>query len=76
MLQAVPAKDAARLLAPIGLELVQGAQLQQHHCVWREHRLAEDRLAEDHLRGRDELAFARPLEHFQAVAGLVGRGAE
>eukprot|EP00965_Chrysotila_dentata_P094557 3126344-Pleurochrysis_carterae.AAC.1 len=31
----VAAKDAARLLAPIGFELVQDAQLQQHHRVWR-----------------------------------------
>eukprot|EP00965_Chrysotila_dentata_P055937 1855003-Pleurochrysis_carterae.AAC.1 len=30
----------------------------------------EHRLAEDHLRGGNELAFARSFEHFQAVAGL------
>eukprot|EP00965_Chrysotila_dentata_P245864 6206816-Pleurochrysis_carterae.AAC.2 len=33
----------------------------------------EHRLAEDHLRGGNELAFARSLQHLKAVAGLVWR---
>eukprot|EP00965_Chrysotila_dentata_P263201 6214783-Pleurochrysis_carterae.AAC.2 len=36
----------------------------------------EHRLAEDHLRGGNELTLARSLQHFKAVAGLVGRGAQ
>eukprot|EP00965_Chrysotila_dentata_P091732 3028341-Pleurochrysis_carterae.AAC.1 len=35
-----------------------------------------DRLAEEDLRRGDELALARPLEHYKPVAGLVGRGAQ
>eukprot|EP00965_Chrysotila_dentata_P180741 5966029-Pleurochrysis_carterae.AAC.1 len=36
----------------------------------------EDGLAEDHMRGGNELALARSLQHLKAVVWLVWRGAE
>eukprot|EP00965_Chrysotila_dentata_P178668 5900485-Pleurochrysis_carterae.AAC.1 len=36
----------------------------------------EQRLAEDYLRGGNELALARSLQHLRAVAGLVWQGTE